>query len=180
MAQCVFCGDEAAFGKTIKFEDFSFRACARCYDSYSMSTQDLIMKAVQKAGIYKYMGDVSAWLEKNEAEKAEKRNEKIAKLREYIKSYEEWRTGRECGACPKCGGSLLKQDPVEFVAYVGGLLTTNISMWNTTSLDMEMHCCEDCGYTEFYDTAAKKRRKAYLQNKEELEELLRKEEEQRP
>ena len=84
MAQCVFCGGEAAFGKTVKFDDFSFRACAGCYDIYSQSSRCLIMRAVKKAGIYKYMGDVSSWLERDEEERAQERKEKAAKLKEDI------------------------------------------------------------------------------------------------
>ena len=178
MAQCVFCGDEAAFGKTIRFEDFSFKACARCYDSYSMSTKDLIMKAVQKAGIYRYMGDVSQWLKNNEEEKAEERKEKIAKLKEDIESYEEWRTGRECGVCPKCGGAMLKMDPMDLVYYVGGLPTMNLTTWNAWTIEMDMAACEDCGYTEFFRKDLKKRHEAYLSNKEQLDELLNEEKEQ--
>ena len=179
MAQCVFCGGEAAFGKTVKFDDFSFRACAGCYDIYSQSSRCLIMRAVKKAGIYKYMGDVSSWLEREEEERAQERKEKAAKLKEDIESYEVWRNGRECGVCPKCGGAMLALDPVDLLHYTGSLLLTmNISGWNASSIYMDMAACEDCGYTEFYSKYLTQRHEAYLKNKEQLEELLQEEKEQ--
>ena len=174
MAKCVFCGEKAQPAqKVYGLGDVSFKACPDCYNKYADKDWKTIYEAVISAGYY---GDTYSLQDRLREEEA-KEKEKIEQIKDNVRSFEEWMSGRECGVCPKCGRPMLKLDPVDLLYYTGGLPTMNISSFNASTVLMDMHVCAGCGYTEFYSTEVKKRFDAYLKNKEMLEEALKEEEE---
>ena len=173
MAKCVFCGEKADPVRKLRIGDTVFKACPNCFDKYVETDKKTIYEAVVSAGYYGDTYSLYEWLREEEA----KEQEKIETIRENVRSFEELMSGRECGVCPKCGGTMVKLDPIDLLYYVVGLPTINISSFNADSVLMEMHACASCGYTEFYSTEVKKRFDAYLKNKEMLEEALKEEEE---
>ena len=168
MAKCVFCGEKASPVVKVEAAQFVFKACQYCAGKYEGKDRKTIIKAVLDAGFYGDPYVLSDWLREDE----EKHQEIIDELKENIRSYEEWREGRECGKCPKCGGDMLRMDPDELVTHDRTILSlANLSELNTSGLEMERHVCELCGYTEWYSLFQKKRHEGYLNNKDQLEKL---------
>ena len=174
MARCDFCGVKGLPVKKIYgIGSEAFKACPDCFSKYEDKDWRAIYKALISAGFY---GDTYSLYDRLKEEE-DKKQQEIEKLRESIASYEEFRTGRLAGKCPKCGGDVLKMDPAEFATYEGGLPTLNLSAWNTSSVELELHVCETCGYTEMYQHTIPQRHEGYLQNREKLEELLKEDDE---
>ena len=146
MAKCVFCGEKAARGKTIVIGDMSLSCCEICHEHFSGMDREDIARAVLNAGIYGYPWLLEDYLERQAA----KRREEYEKQLQGVEEYKKWREGREAGICPKCGGAMIKNDPVDFLSTGGTALTLQWSTFNTDICRYVPVSCEDCGYTEFY------------------------------
>ena len=149
MAECVFCGQKAAFGKTITVGDMIFKACADCYDRYSGQDDKIIVDAVKAARIFDDGVKLKEWYDN--------RNEELKKdaelLRTEIDDHERKLQEEAVGICPKCGGPMLGKGEHSLMTYVGGLPTLNRSAWNTGEFNVRIIVCQQCGYTEFYSKA---------------------------
>ena len=146
MAKCVFCGEKAARGKTIVIEDMSLSCCEICHEHFSGMDREDIARAVLAAGIYGYPWLLEDYLERQAA----KRREEYEKQLQRVEEYKKWRKGRVAGTCPKCGGAMIKNDPVDLITSGGALLTLQWSSFNTDTCRVTPVSCEDCGYMELY------------------------------
>ena len=160
MAICVFCGEKAAFGKTLEKTHFNFKVCAEHYEQYKNAGELDIVIDVLRAGILESTEDLEEWILDTEARR-----------REELDSYNEWKQGREAGICPKCGGEMLRLEPVEMVTNSPSIPTMNLTKFNTALATYEPHRCEDCGYTEFYSEPKKKLLRFAVEDLEKIERL---------
>ena len=166
MAQCVFCGDKAAFGKTITVGTMQFKACADCYEKYHGRNDKEIVDAVWSAGISNDGASLENWYKDRQEslkEKAELLRNEIADLKSKLEK-------QSAGTCPKCGGTMLKGNDLSILAYSGGLPTLNLSSLNTDYMTVHVLTCDQCGYIEFY-SAASSAGKLLKQKETQLEEI---------
>ena len=149
MADCVFCGQKAAFGKTITVGTMVFKACADCYDRYSGQDEKIIVDAVKAARIFNDDVKLREWYDNRISDL-----KKDAELyRSEIDDYERELKEKTVGICPKCGGPMFGKGEHSLMTYVGGLPTLNRSAWNTGEFNVRITVCQQCGYTEFYSAA---------------------------
>ncbi len=160
MAKCVFCGKKAALGKTINRAGFEFRACADCGLLYKDADDISVVIKAREAGVYEPSADLKEWLD-----------DKLAKLKESERSLLRYREEHRDGACPKCGGSMIKTGPFSLIVSEPELFTIQMSSLNTGSLELEAKSCEDCGYTEFYHYLPRKRKQILSDLRKEIERL---------
>ena len=149
MAKCVFCGEKAAFGKTLMKSVFEFKTCVSCHDTYEKADDVVAVVDAYNAGIYEQPQALVEWMDYE-----------LEKLQKEEQSYKEWREGRATNTCPMCGGRVLRMDPVSFITSGASLPTLNLSHLNTGSSTYEPYTCEYCGYTEFYSVDSMNRAKA--------------------
>ena len=160
MAVCVFCGEKAAFGKNLEKTHFNFRVCAEHYEQYKDADELDTVIDVLRAVILQSTEDLEEWI-----------LDKETKRREELDSYNEWKQSRKAGVCPKCGGEMIRMDPLELVTNSPFVPTMNLSKWNTGLATYEPHSCEDCGYTEFYANPKKKLLRFAIEDLEKIERL---------
>ncbi|MBQ9825598.1 MAG: hypothetical protein IJM61_00260 [Firmicutes bacterium] len=146
MAQCVFCGEKAAIGKTITVGTMVFKACQDCYDAYYGRDDKVIVDAVRKAGLYNNEQRLAEWYDN----RVEELRKKSVELQDMIDSYERKLKEEGVGTCPKCGAVMLEREKVDLIYANGDLPTLNLTFINTAQLKLRMVVCEQCGYTEFY------------------------------
>ena len=162
MAKCVFCGEKAAFGKTLMKSVFEFKTCASCHDIYEKEDEVRAILDAYNAGIYEQPEGLGRWLD-----------EKLEDLSKKEQEYKEWRNDRISGACPMCGGKMISNDIVNFIADRVALPSLDRTVFNTTVVGFEPHCCEDCGYTEFYSVDSINRKESRKKRLERIDLLLR-------
>ena len=104
MADCVFCGQKAAFGKTITVGTMVFKACADCYDRYSGQDEKIIVDAVKAARIFNDDVKLREWYDNRISDL--KKDAEL--LRSEIDDYERELKEKTVGICPKCGGPMRK------------------------------------------------------------------------
>jgi len=170
MADCVFCGQKAAFGKAVTVGTMSFKACADCYGKYFGRDDKTVVDAVKAARIFDDTARLKEWYE----DRKESLKEEAEQLRSEIGKYDKELKEKTVGTCPKCGGSMFNRGDHMLMTYVGGLPTLNRSAWNTGELNVKITACENCGYTEFYSVPwnsfekIEKKRERLKQIEEEL------------
>ena len=146
MAQCVFCGDKAAIGKTITVGTMVFKACPDCYERFHSQNDRVRVDAVRKTGIYNDEQRLAQWYE----DRVEELRKKADSLQEMIESYDRKLEAEGVGTCPKCGAVMLEREKVGLIYANGDLPTINLTFINTAQLQLRTVVCEQCGYTEFY------------------------------